>query len=102
MFYIPVTTIVPPSLIETVSAEDFNIQFNIRNGDNPVSASLSLGEPVVEEEIYSLPITINAIEYKDLDDSGPATEFGWVALDGEKQIDIFTTLTNTVVTGLES
>jgi hypothetical protein len=101
-FYIPVTSIVPPSLIETVGAENFNVQFNIKNGINPVSASLSVADPVLESEIYSLPITINAIEYKDLDDSGPLSEFGWVALDGEKEIDLFITLANTVISLLES
>ncbi len=91
-FYVAVTSIVPEELTESIDADSFNIQFNVRNGINPVSASLSVGNPVMEADIYSLPITINAIEYKDLDDSGPLSEFGWVALDGEKEVDLFITL----------
>lgn len=101
-FYVPVSNIIPASLIETVASEDFNIQFNVKNGTAPVSASLSVGEPVLDSEIYSLPITINAVEYKDLDDSGPLSEFGWVLLDGEKEIDLLISIVSVTVSGLES
>jgi hypothetical protein len=102
VFYIPVTNLVPPEIVESVTSDSFNVQATIKNGVSPISFSITIGEPEIEADIYSLPITINAVEYVDLDDSGPLTEYGWQAAAGEKEVDIFITLVNTTINGLES
>lgn len=75
---VPLINIVPLSNIANYSSEDFNIQYTISGGSNPISSSISIA-PILELPggQFSLPITISAIEY-----DGSA----WANLSGEKTI----------------
>ena len=61
---IPVVNIVPSERIGTVTANNFNVQYSIL-GTNPISSSLSVGALVTDNDILTLPLVINAIEYSD-------------------------------------
>lgn len=84
---VPVGNIIPTSLVGEVSSTNFNVQANIISS-NPVSQGIIIGEPETINDIVVLPLTINAIEYKDLDDSGPLSEYGWVPIDEEKIVQL--------------
>jgi hypothetical protein len=85
---IPVTDLVPESEIEIVTAADFGVQYSIHNA-NAVSSSITVGEPVLVLDILSLPITINAFEIVDSEESAPSPEYSWIPLEGSKVIDLF-------------
>lgn len=75
---VPLINIVPLSNIANYSSEDFNIQYTISGGSNPISSSISIASILeLPGGQFSLPITISAIEY-----DGSA----WVNLSGEKTI----------------
>lgn len=61
---IPVVSIVPSDFAGTVTAANFNIQYNILN-DNPLVSGMNIGEIVTDNGALALPITINAQELVD-------------------------------------
>lgn len=84
---VPVGNIIPTSLVGEAASENFNVQFNILNS-NPVSHTMTIGDPQTINDIVVLPISIKAIEYIDLDESGPLSEYGWVDLEGIKTVQL--------------
>lgn len=75
---VPLINVVPLSSIANYSAEDFNIQYNITGGGSPISSSMTISSIVeLPGGQFSLPITINAIEY-----DGTA----WSNLSGERTV----------------
>lgn len=60
--YIPIINMVPETVVGTVTADNFNVQYSILGG-NPISSSLSVGEIDTNEDILKLPLTIKAVEY---------------------------------------
>lgn len=79
---LPIAAIVPVDDIGLYQASSFNIQCSIL-GSNPISHSVSVSEIAIANDIVSLPITINAIEY---------SSDAWVAVSGAKTIHLFITV----------
>lgn len=82
---IPVSKIVPPSMISSVTSENFNVQYSIAGNENPVSSSLSVLPIVAESGTGNLvlPISIKAIE----NSSGT-----WVDLENQVTLHMFITV----------
>jgi hypothetical protein len=89
--YIPVSSIVPTELINSVTASNFNIQHSIQNA-NPLASSITVGAPEINDDVLSLPITIKAVEAIDSEESAPLSDYIWEPLDGTKVIDLFITM----------
>jgi hypothetical protein len=79
---IPIAAIVPAADIGLYQASSFNVQCSIL-GSNPISHSVSVSEIAISNDLVSLPITINAIEYS----SGE-----WSPLTGPKTVHLFITV----------
>jgi hypothetical protein len=77
---IPVINIVPSELVGTITASNFNIQHNLVNNSSPISSSLSVGEIVTVDDLVTLPIFINAIEF-----DGES----WINVSGNKTVHLF-------------
>jgi len=77
---VPVSDITP--IVDGITASNFNVQYSIEN-PNPISAGITIGEPVEQSGILNLPITINAIEY---------SSSAWSALSGNKTVNLFITM----------
>ncbi|MEI7674945.1 MAG: hypothetical protein WCI60_04370 [bacterium] len=62
---VPISKIVSPSLISTVTAANFNVQYSIAGNTNPVSSTVSVQTIVTESGTGNLilPIVIKAIEH---------------------------------------
>jgi hypothetical protein len=79
---VPVANVVPAQLVGSVSAESFNIQFNILN-QNPLASTCSVAEVVVVSDVICIPITLKASElYNDL----------WTPIQGQKTVQLFITV----------
>lgn len=76
VFNIPVASIVDLSTAGTLTSSNFNIQHSINNL-NPIASSTSVGTLSTVDDIYVLPITVEAVEY-----SGGS----WVPLNGLKTV----------------
>jgi hypothetical protein len=80
---IPVSSIVPAELVGSVTAQNFNIQYNILDGINPLASSISVEDlETVDDEIV-LPISLKAVGY-----DGEA----WVDATGTKTVHLFITV----------
>lgn len=79
---IPLSNIVPIDLVGEYTAENFNIQVNVLN-QNPVSIGTTFSEIAIADDLVTIPITINAIEY---------SAGSWQDLAGEKTIHILITV----------
>lgn len=79
---IPVAAMVPVDQLGNYTAADFNIQCNVLNV-NPVSLGVTVGDIEFFDNLISLPITINAIEY---------SEGEWSALAGQKMVHLSITV----------
>lgn len=79
---IPVVNIVPAELLGSVTAANFNIQYNILN-DKPIASSMTVEELVTQDDIITLPLTIEALEY-----SGGS----WIELSGSKTVHLLITV----------
>ena len=79
---LPVASIVPPGLVGDYTAENFNVQANVL-GQNPISTGVTVSEISIVDNLVTLPITINAIEYVDN---------SWQLLSGQKTIHILITV----------
>lgn len=77
---IPLISIVPEITISTTVSSNFNIQHSIVNNPNPIASSISVGDVVVDNGIYVLPLTITATEY---------SEGAWEDLSGQKTVHLF-------------
>ena len=73
-------TITDLSTAQTLTAENFSVQFNIQES-SPIASSILVGEPYIQSGTtsYMLPLTINAVKY---------SEGEWVALQGTKIVQI--------------
>lgn len=80
--YIPIINMVPETIVGTVTADNFNVQYSVL-GSNPISSSLSVGEIDPNEDILKLPLTIKAVEY---------TGGNWVDLDGDYTVHLLITV----------
>jgi hypothetical protein len=80
---VPVAKIVPSSLVGSVTASNFNVQFNIVQGENAIASSMSLGEIVSQDNELVLPITLTSVEF----DGGD-----WVDASGTKTVHLFITV----------
>jgi hypothetical protein len=85
---LPVTDIVPAQLISTVDSSNFNVQYSISN-NKPLASSVIIGNPIVIDEVLSLPVTIKASELIDFGESEPNS---WEPLSNSKVIDLFITM----------
>jgi hypothetical protein len=79
---IPVAAIVPGDLVGNYTAENFNIQANVL-GTSPISLGVSVSEIQIVNDLVSLPISINAIEY---------SESEWVSVEGQKTVHLLITV----------
>lgn len=79
---IPVAAIVPVDEIGSYVAADFNVQCSILNS-NPIAHSVSISEIAIANDLVSLPITINAVEY---------ASNTWSALSGTKTVQLLITV----------
>ncbi len=79
---IPVAAIVPADLVGNYTSENFNIQANIL-GTSPISLGVSVSEIEIINNLVSLPISINAIEY---------SESEWVSVEGQKTVHLLITV----------
>jgi len=79
---IPLTAIVPADLIGNYTAENFNVQVNIL-GTSPVSVAVSVSEIEIVNNLVSLPISLNAIEY---------SESEWASVEGQKTVHLLITV----------
>lgn len=79
---IPVAAMVPEDQLGSYTAADFNIQCNVLNV-NPVSLGVTVGDIEFFDNLISLPITINAIEYSNGE---------WSALVGQKMVHLSITV----------
>ncbi len=79
---IPVASIVPADLVGNYTAENFNIQANVL-GTSPISLGVSVSEIQIVNDLVSLPISINAIEY---------SESEWVSVEGQKTVHLLITV----------
>jgi len=79
---IPVAAIVPADLIGNYLAENFSVQINVLN-DAPVAVSTTVAELSIINNLVSLPITLNAVEY-----SGGS----WTSLNDAKTVHVSITV----------
>jgi hypothetical protein len=79
---IPLAAIVPADLIGNYTAENFNVQVNIL-GTLPVSVAVSVSEIEIVNNLVSLPISLNAIEY---------SESEWASIEGQKTVHLLITV----------
>lgn len=79
---IPLSLVVPEQLIGDYTAENFNVQVNVLN-QNPVSTGVVLSEISIVDNLVTIPLTINAIEY---------SEGSWQNLSGQKTIHVLITV----------
>lgn len=79
---IPVAEVVPSSLVGSVQATDFNIQYSILN-QNPLISSINIGDITTANDARVLPVTIKASEFV-------GGEF--VALSDIKTVQLFITM----------
>jgi hypothetical protein len=79
---IPIAAIVSEDQLGSYTAADFNVQCNVLNV-NPVSIGVTVGDIEFFDNLISLPITINAIEY---------SEEEWSALAGQKMVHLSITV----------
>lgn len=81
---IPIAAIVPVEDIGLYQASAFNVQCSIL-GFGPIAHSVSVSEIAIANDLVSLPITINAIEYS-------MTSNEWITLSGPKTVHLFITV----------
>jgi len=79
---VPVAEIVPSTMVGSIQAENFNIQYSVLN-QNPIASSISIGEINTSSGERVLPITIAASELVD---------GAFVALSDEKIVQLFITM----------
>lgn len=79
---VPVAAIVPADLIGSYLSENFSVQVSILN-DNPIAHSVTVSDLAIVNNLVTLPITVNAIEYS----SG-----AWSDLDGVKTVHLSITV----------
>jgi hypothetical protein len=79
---IPVAAIVPEDLIGSYTAADFNIQCNVLNV-SPVSLGVTVGDIEIFDNLLTLPITINAVEFSDGE---------WSDIAGQKMVHLSITV----------
>lgn len=79
---IPLVNIVPLELVGSVTASNFNVQYNILN-QNPVSSSISIGEIITDGDNLALPLTLNAVQY---------SENSWSNLTGVQTVHLLITV----------
>jgi hypothetical protein len=79
---IPVAAIVSADLIGSYTAADFNIQCNVLNV-SPVSLGVTVGDIEIFDNLLTLPITINAVEFSDGE---------WSDLAGQKMVHLSITV----------
>jgi hypothetical protein len=79
---VPVAEIVPSTMVGSIQAENFNIQYSVLN-QNPIASSISVGEINTSNGERVLPITIAASELVD---------GAFVALSDEKIVQLFITV----------
>ena len=62
-----ISSIIPLSLLSSVTKDNFNVQYSILHNTNPISSSMTIGEILIQDVTGDLvlPITINAIEYSE-------------------------------------
>lgn len=75
--------IVSGTLVSSLEATNFNVQYSINNLGNPVSATISLGTVAIIGGYRSLPITITAVEYDGT---------SWANLDGTRVVNLLITV----------
>lgn len=82
---VSVSDIVPESEVGTVTSANFNVQYSITTGDNPISSTLALLPIVTESGTGNLilPLSLKAIEY-----DGAA----WINLAKEVTVHLFITV----------
>jgi hypothetical protein len=80
---VPVAKIVPSTLVGSVTAANFNVQFNIVQGVNAISSTMSLGEIVSQDNELVLPLSLKSIEF-----DGEA----WINASGTKTVHLFITV----------
>lgn len=80
---VPVAKIVPSTLVGSVTAANFNVQFNIVQGNTPISSSMSLGEIVSQDNELVLPISLKSVEFDEGD---------WIDASGTKTVHLFITV----------
>jgi hypothetical protein len=79
---IPLVNVTPLENVANLTSENLNVQHNVL-GTNPISSSISIGDIVEIDDLKTLPITINAIEYVDN---------AWSPLSGTKIVHLFITV----------
>jgi hypothetical protein len=75
--------IVSGTLVSSLEATNFNVQYSINNLGNPVSSTISLGAVAIIGGFRSLPITITAVEYDGT---------SWANLDGTRVVNLLITV----------
>jgi hypothetical protein len=80
---IPVASIVPQSLVGSVTASNFNIQFNILDAINPAAASMSVSDLITLDDQIVLPISFKSKTFSGED---------WVNTTGTKTVHLFITV----------
>jgi hypothetical protein len=73
---------VSADLIGSYTAADFNIQCNVLNV-SPVSLGVTVGDIEIFDNLLTLPITINAVEFSDGE---------WSDLAGQKMVHLSITV----------
>lgn len=76
-------SVVGLSTDQILTSANLNVQYSISGGVNPIASSIGIGELVIEDDLITLPLTINAAEFIDGE---------WVNPVGEKSVHLFITV----------
>lgn len=80
---IPVADVIPLAAYGVYQAENFNIQYSVLGDNGPIASSLKINDISLTNNVASLRITINAVEYV----SGT-----WTPLSGPHPVHIVVTV----------
>jgi hypothetical protein len=63
LIYIPVSKLVPESMVGSVTSDKFNVQYSITNWASPTATTIAVLPITTVDTVLSLPIVITAITY---------------------------------------
>jgi len=67
----------------TLTSSKLNVQYSISGGGNPIASSINIGDLVIDNDLVTVPLVINATEFN---------EGAWVNPVGEKSVHLFITV----------